>query len=288
MNPSFILSEIERLGIPYKLTSRDILIKCPYHHPDNNPSCSVNIGNTNKPIGIFHCWSCGRHGSWNELAERIGASIIERDEDFYLSVPNVDSSIEIELPYPIHEWKKGWRKLPKSFMEKFEPYGWLDYDSDTYRILFVVKVFGKAVGYVSHLASGDGKPKSKNMPGNWIRKCLFPFDFIVGSYDSVVLVEGVYDALRLIYHGIPAMCTFGTYWNRYRRSLLISGGIRNVVICMDNDKSGRKFSELVYNDINNFFNVKLYDIPSTVVKIDPGNMPLWMLKSLKRIVYSFH
>ena len=52
-----------------KESNDDIMITCPFHgnHQENHPSCGV-IGNSSLDnTGVFHCFACGRSGTFDEI-----------------------------------------------------------------------------------------------------------------------------------------------------------------------------------------------------------------------------
>lgn len=53
-----------------------IKISCPFHSPDKNPSCEVNLD-----AGMFHCFSCGEKGGYVKMAKQLGVKKPERSDD---------------------------------------------------------------------------------------------------------------------------------------------------------------------------------------------------------------
>lgn len=139
---------------------------------------------------------------------------------------------------------------------------------------------------------------------------LWPFNHAIRMMEkqdsrSIVLVEGQRDALRLISAGIPAMCIFGTQsWTEHKSKMLELAGVRNVILLMDGDCAGIAATKKIKPECRKWFTVtaiKLWaikgspwlqfrneDEPSKKAKEagvslwDPGNMPQWVVKALKR------
>src|SRR5690348_18377609 len=67
MSVVHVTAELERCGIPYKFGSeKEVLVKCPFH-PDNEPSCSIDIKK-----GVFYCQAaeCKEDGDFIKLLSR--------------------------------------------------------------------------------------------------------------------------------------------------------------------------------------------------------------------------
>lgn len=96
----------------------------------------------------------------------------------------------------------------------------------------------------------DTIPKYYNNPHMHAKKILFPWDFVrkmARKRGVLVLVEGQVDALVLISRGIPAVAILGTNnWSKFKESLIVSSGVRKVIVAMDGDKPGRKARKVIY------------------------------------------
>lgn len=57
------------------IRGEEAVLRCPWHAggQERNPSLGVLIRpHKGWPAGVFHCFTCGEHGGWNKLAEKIG------------------------------------------------------------------------------------------------------------------------------------------------------------------------------------------------------------------------
>ena len=64
---------------------------CPFHR-ERTPSCSVNLATNKKvPVGHFYCFGCSAKGNWNKFAEKIGARLIDKEDEGKLYETGVHS-----------------------------------------------------------------------------------------------------------------------------------------------------------------------------------------------------
>lgn len=71
-----------------KMMGVEALVYCPYHD-DAHPSAEFNV-----QTGLFYCFSCGAKASARALAEKLGGSVVEVEEDM------------VVRHSPEEEWKK--------------------------------------------------------------------------------------------------------------------------------------------------------------------------------------
>lgn len=184
------------------------------------------------------------------------------------------------------------------------------------RLWLPVHINGELRGYIkARFRKDPDYPSYINAKGPWSRTHgLFPFDpaiELMRELDSktVVLVEGQRDALRLIEAGIPAMCILGTQsWSDTKAKLLELAGVRRLILLLDGDCAGREATKLLKPKIETMFKVvalKLWSMegspyvqfkdeeyPSKAAKKadvtlwDPGCMPEWIIKRIKRKYYA--
>lgn len=241
----------ELLKIPHKVCGDNILIKCPFHH-DEKPSLSIYIGNTKVPWGTFHCFGCGKSGSWNTLAKILDLPLIKPEEQLF--TVNLDDL----YPQPVKEefgipWdsSKSWRGINGELLAELQCKYTIDTHGNEY-IILPVKISGELKGYIK--ATLIKRSVSYfNSKGNWSSKYgLFPYDRIS---DRFLLVEGPRDALFLIQNGIPAMATLGANnWSPIKRNLVLHAGIP--ILCFDGDRAGREGMSRIYKDLRQYLYVK--------------------------------
>lgn len=238
----------------------------PWRHErrvDRHPSFGIKIDDDGP--SRFNCFTCHQHGSLTELLKEISE---HTGTDFTGLITNVDK--EELLGSDLPEW--GQRKLrtnkPKlgepvdedilfayesakgnpylksrgisdSIVERFQ----LMYDPDNRgvpRVLVPIRhTDGSLYGFLGR-ATNDGIPKVRDYLGLPKRQLLFGAHEVVGQgYDRIVVVEGVFDALRIWQYGFPAVAVMhSTLTAEQTRTL--TDIAQSVLLLYDNDKAGRE------------------------------------------------
>ena len=99
---------------------------------------------------------------------------------------------------------------------------------------------GELLGSVQRKISGN--PRYINSSGMDRDRALFPFDKVQSKDDRIILVEGLFDAIKAHQEGVTnTVCTFGGHVSHTQASLLGSLA-KTVVICPDKDASGLKMA----------------------------------------------
>lgn len=91
-----------------------------------------------------------------------------------------------------------------------------------------------------------------------------------GDSKTIILVEGILDALKLDQSGVHNVCAIlGTAnFSNFHRSLLIDNGINRVVLAMDTDVAGQAANKRIAAKLSDYFHVSTPLLP----KKDPGDM----------------
>lgn len=286
----FIARELDHIVFK-KFAGENVMIPCPFH-VESKPSCSIHMGNR-VPPGTFRCFGCGMSGSWNVIAEALGLQkVTERvlsKQDVFAMLHSKLRSTELRSneyvpPKGLLKWTGKWRGFDYSFLKQFNPAKWFDPLSEEYRILFFVKVGDEVLGHIAAKGNNSkAKPSYLFSQGNWAKKALFPYNHI-SKTDTIILVEGLRDALKLFYYDLPVLCIYGTNnWSPIKEGLICAKNVRNVILLMDGDKPGLKASRRIYREIKDSFNVRVIDLPILSKKIDPANMPSYMVKKLIKV-----
>jgi len=294
----FVIDQLEQVCANSKMTRNDMVIVCPFH-ADSSPSCSVHVSGHKLPVGTYHCWSCGAKGPWSRLAEQLG---LEAGDNYCPENPfrakrralqeklrqeeeNTKQAITDFMPVGSIPWDHGeFRGIPEDFLIKLKARRWYDDACSCFRIVFpVVNNNGINIGSVARRLDKEKIIPWKNSPGDWARKALFPLQLMPSTMDTVVLVEGPFDAIRLNYFGIPTLSLLGAQnWSEKKMSVLDSKRVKRIIICMDGDKAGREAEKKIFESTENRFKRKRFRIPIDEENpIDPGNMDLEKIKTLK-------
>jgi hypothetical protein len=187
---------------------------------------------------------------------------------------------------------------------------------EQYREKFIympVNVKGTEKGFIrARLKKVKDKPSYLNKAGKWSENFgLFPYDYSVKlmqdlGLDTLVLVEGPRDALRLLSEDIPAIAILGTQsWSKRKGITLELSGARCVIICGDGDCAGIAANEMIQEKLTGLVNTEIFDLcgkdspywpfrneesPTTSAKAkgvdlwDPASMPKTKVRQLRRLL----
>lgn len=290
---AFILSQLQRAGKKVKMTSsKNASIVCPFHD-DHDPSCSVLLvpraddhGVVYHP-GTFNCYSCGASGGWKKLAERLKMDMMDSGDSKLEEMATALAGMRDDFPYRVYDdppYGKSWRELSAEFLAELDTRIMEDFkdtqifDRPVKRLLFPVKMQGTTVGFIKAHISTEGidlkmSPKYKYSAGEgWIKRAMYPYDLkrltnlIRKHNNTIILVEGPYDALRLISRDFPATAILGTHsWTPYKRWLLHVKGVERVILLLDGDTAGRQCLEDVllpsFEEAEDMFDVQALRFP---------------------------
>lgn len=114
-------------------------------------------------------------------------------------------------------------------------------------------------------------------------EALYPLDHVIGMKRRVVvLVEGPYDAVRLVNYGIPALSILGTgNYHPDNRMHILNTGAKAVILAMDSDEAGESARLDIAPSIREMFDLKHFVCPDGM---DPGGMPKPYLDKLWEVV----
>jgi len=104
-----------------------------------------------------------------------------------------------------------------------------------WRIIVPINVAGQLASYVARAVDDSMLPKYRSMPGANNADLIFNLERLAGR-DEVVLMEGVFDALRL-----PdlAVATLGAHLSLAQHTLLLRAGFARAILCWDADDTGQ-------------------------------------------------
>lgn len=318
---TFIRAELRKVSGPKKENARYINIRCCFH-PDNTPSLGVRIAQPTQhaPLGSFRCLGCNKTGRWNELADRLHLSKIDKNTVLFEKTATVDLKafdrlVKVNTLTTIETvWKKQrvvsgerwprdktWRGFHGDFLRKLGAYRVKARNPGELKprtmLWFPVEVDDELVGGIKALlkperdAEGNKKPSYLNMSGDWSRSHgLFPYNFVQAMLKKrklrfVILVEGPRDALKLISEGLPALCVLGTTSLSEHKATLVAGLPIDICWVMgDGDVAGHAMNKLFKKMLRKFVKTKVIRIPITEDAYDPCSLPDSLMTSLKRLV----
>ena len=312
----FILAELASYSGVKKKVGDTTFVACPYHS-ERTPSFRIYHKANSKQPGFGKCFGCGAAHPWDEYAPRLGLKAYiyaKPSQQFARSVvkPLEDDMSVVFRHKPLPK-DKVWRGIKTNLLidigcTLIKPY-------DETFIFMPVTIKGEERGYIrARLHKIKDKPSYLNKAGRWSELFgLFLYDYAVKmmrdkGLNTLVLVEGPRDALRLISLGIPAIAILGTQsWSKRKATLMELTGAKNVVLCFDGDCAGLKAEALVTPSLSRLVTVSVFDLrgkdspywqfrneeePSKCAKLnkvelwDPGAMPLSKVRQLKQLIAS--
>lgn len=264
------------------------IIDCPHCNEPEHYDLWVN-GET----GLWICYRCGEAGSLpGLLAEGLGISYGEavawlleeemRDlraaearevfDDLLADLEEEDETRRVDLPreaMPIREGSRPWRYLlgrglePETIRE-FDV-RWCRTGPLAGRIVFpVVGLEGEQFSYTARTLRKGVQPKYRHPPGVPIRRTMYGR----AKGDSVVLVEGVLDALMWIQQGVPAMALHGAGPSRWQLPEVIRRW-STVTLAFDGDEAGRQATEDAIDALFGLVSLRVVRLPDGA---DPGSV----------------
>jgi DNA primase len=256
-------------GLSFTISGRDYIIKCLNpEHDDNNPSLRVD-----KISGLMHCFACGYKNSLfkqYDINPPITSIKMSKLLDNLKELRMFSKGLEpIEGAVP---FKDSFRAISGKTYEHFEAFTVDGITELEDRLVFPIKdITGKIGAFVGRHTLSDGDP----------RYVVYPRHSRIGCYPvempkhttSIVLVEGIFDALNLYDKGIKnVVCAFGTqsFKVNIRSKLLVFKlqGIDTVNIMFDGDIAGRTAAAALKPLIEaEKFKVNIIDMPDDE---DPG------------------
>lgn len=263
--------------------SRQAVIKCP------RPSCRdhkfrLYISLQTKLSICHNCgWSANAtnlvrlilHCDWLEASKVILSGLAASAPDVK---PSSEAPEEVKLPAEFRRLKlpiedraqRFWeylteRGLPPSLIMRYQ-LGYCRTGKYRHRIVVPIQMYGDLRGFVAR-ATGDASRKYLN-PTIKIGELLFNLDALIGQ-EEVVLVEGVFDALRL---PEAAIATLGNKISREQVDVLVEAGFRRLIFCYDADALTRAMHH--GPRIPEHVEVAVARLPAGY---DPGNAPMPVL-----------
>lgn len=288
---------------------------CPYcGHTGGKFGIYVGAETDRKKTFMSHCFSCGHSTKTLEqlltdigrmdlmITETFDFNTVKQLDDFsFMEEAELDDTLcVVDMP---DEYKRTYFNKyleQRGFIEEdyeFFPVGTtrqLNYKFDDY-VIFPIIDNKDIVGYISRhtwnksdideynrKARRNGKyqiMRYKNSTENDFVRLLYNYDAVIeDETDTVILVEGVFDAIALtrklnLYdnHHIAVVATFGKKISDIQIYKLQSKGVETVVIGYDGDavEAIKKTADL----LNDFFDVYIADIEDPTADFD--SMDFW-------------
>lgn len=236
-----VLDLLKKQNISFTVSGRDYLVRCLNpEHDDSNPSCRID-----RITGVTHCFSCGFKTNIFKHFGLVGnftsikiAKLKEKLKDLVINFNGVEFRSEM---IPI---TKPFRGISTKTLKEFNAFYVNDSGELSDRIWFPIKdLRGKISVYVGRHMMSNGNPRYLNYPRG-VQMPVYP-EVFKNSYNSAVLVEGIFDMLNLYDKGLHNVCcTFGTNTlfkePEIKLLSLKTQGIAKLYLMFDGDEAGQE------------------------------------------------
>ena len=309
-----VMSELQTYAGPKKVLSDSTFVSCPYHS-ERTPSGRIFHSPSTKNPGYFKCYGCGQKASWDEVAPRLGLRPYvyskPQELDARPAVRELEQDDALHFQHTPLPRDKKWRSISTNLLIDIGCTLIFQYNEKF--IYMPVNVLGEEKGFIrARLQKIADKPSYLNKPGKWSERYgLFPYDYSIAlmrrkKLNTLVLVEGPRDALRLLSNDIPACAILGTQsWVKRKGELVEIAGVEKVITCFDGDDAGIDATSSITEKLHTLvktenFNLAGKDSPyhefrknkspaksakqAGVELWDPCNMPIRKVKQLKSLI----
>jgi DNA primase len=218
----------------------NISIICPYCGKGKNHF----LVSTDPNKKVFHCFHCGKSGNWASLVVKIkGVNYAQARElvDTGLYFQEAKEKKKLDLPKiefpPVTAWTdETWKHLADRGIDEDTAYErqiyYCGYGKYANRIILPIYFMGKRVSFQARTINGDSR-KYINPKGFPNSKVLYNYDNYANSH--MVIVEGIFDCLRIDREGIMCMATLGKEISSDQIELLVDLGVKGITLFYDPD-----------------------------------------------------
>lgn len=227
--------------IHYLEKGKDILIHCLNpEHDDENPSLRVD-----RETGIFNCFGCGFKGDIYKYFNRSGPRLTQSMSRVLKAIDACKvSNDNLGFPSEVYFDVPEFRGLPKSLLNKYKAFMTSAHGMEDRMCLPIFDSGGNIKAYLGRHMHSNASPKYMMYPKE-VKLPLYPSVMqLEGITDTLIIVEGLFDALHLINKGITNVtCAFGTKSLGYdnvaaKLNPFMCAGVERVVLLMDGDPAG--------------------------------------------------
>lgn len=98
---------------------------------------------------------------------------------------------------------------------------------------------------VYYISRGNDPKYKKAQIDNYNEHVIFGLDTLKREHDTLIITEGCFDLLSFWQEDYCVVGTMGGYFNKIQLNTLkdICGNFKKVILCFDNDKAGKRFTE---------------------------------------------
>jgi DNA primase len=277
-----VVTEIlDKHNIPFTVKGQDYVVSCLNpEHEDNNPSMHID-----QQEGAFHCFSCGFKGNVFKFF-----NVDKNWQDVRVSklrnkIAGIKAaSVGLKLPPGAVPYNRHFRDIDKRTLAK---YGAFTQDKDfNGRIVFPLPdITGKIRAFIGRYTDSNAHPKYMIKPSG-AELPLFPA-IVSPIKGSIILVEGIFDALNLIDKGLNnAVAVLGA--NNLQLEVLKAlklQGVHTIYTMFDEDDAGRKASLTAQRLLEEEFIISEDTRLELPDGLDPGDLSAMDIKHIKENLY---
>ena len=268
--------------ISYLPSGRDYLIRCLNpEHEDKNPSLRVD-----KITGIFNCLSCGFSGNvFKFFGQKANHLEVRRAKLRNAIQSKLYQTSGLQMPSDAVPFDKDWRGISAATIKRFEAFELHSNPEFAGRLVFPIKdITGKIVAFCGrNHRDGTGFNKYHFSPPG-AKLPLFPIVKPIAG--RVIIVEGIYDMLKLQDNGVyNACCAFGVNKvDEDKINILKMQGVSAIDIFYDSDDAGQKAAAALYEELESRYEMEAKIIRCNDAK-DPGDLTAQQVLKIKEELY---
>ena len=276
----------------YGYDGKNYKIRCiSPRHIDRNPSCYIHDG-----TGQWHCFSCEAKGNLSVLLQIFGRKDLHElycgpsfcdDKDYIkqmlkMGVEEEESDVGTRIRFPQGFNRNFATPIGARYMAYLRRRGlkWpiikslklgFTHTDDIMKRRVIIPIYegGKLIGYQGRSIKKNPQKKYRFPKGIKMGKVIFNIDNVKGA--TVVITEGVFDAMALIQQGYCAVAILGLNLTPYKVRKLILAGVNTVVVAVDSDGAGDDARNRLYEGLCQHFKVYSVRLPRKrdIDELDP-------------------
>lgn len=252
-----------------KFSDKDSKLLCQClspQHDDNNMSAFIKLEENNE---FFHCSACKANMNSVQLHNLISLGFdpnmswrAQIDRILREAEPKPEKQpTQIFLPIKEATFDKTYRGISPSTFTKIGAYYTFKEAYYGKRIIIpIYNVDNELRSFEAISTSAKIQPKVLR-PKAIDTSNLFGFEHLLGESDLVFLAEGLYSALSFWELGYQGVFNFGVASIKDKIKTLHLKGIKNIILCGDNDDAGKLFNKECYHLLKHNFTVTFFQFP---------------------------
>lgn len=262
-----IINYLEQNNLKYIERDNKISHQCVNpSHQENSPSAFTVLESGNE---YNHCSSCNFHMNTESLYKFLELGFDEKVL-FVNQIKNIlkqseskleKESAQIFLPIKEAMFNIPYRGISAETFEKVSAYH--TFKEAYYGRRIIIPIYN----YKNELRSFEAISTNAKIQPKVLRPKsidttnLFGFENLLGESDSAFLTEGLFSALSFWELGYQGVFNMGIATIKDKIKTLHLKGIKNIILCGDNDEAGKQFNKECYHLLKHNFNVAFFQFP---------------------------